>query len=296
MFTTLYGDGEYLTAVLSGAAAGTEPNYSALYQDDNAFSSVVGALTGVTAKTVVPAPDAGRLRKVSLLDIYNADSAEVAVTLAKVSGGTSYPLGNITLPVGARAEWTESGLRVVDVGGTTPAVAVGAVVAGIGVVASESGSGSFRKTVLTLTDTPITVTDALAYAGLKLYDFPAGRILLLGTTVSLAFGVTTTRASTINDNAAMDFSLGSVTASNVTLATTMLDILPKVDKTLDGAVAAYTTAVGGALAASAQFDGTTTPLDLFLNVSFPTTTDIDADGALKVQGTITLHWVQLGDY
>lgn len=163
-------------------------------------------------------------------------------------------------------------------------------------VSAVDSVGNVHRTTLTLTDTPITVTDALAYAGLKVYDFPEGRILLLGCTASLAFAVTSVRADTINDSAAMDWALGSATASATTLATTMVDMLPKIDKTLDGVDDAYTTASTGALAAAAQFDGTTSPIDMFLNVSFPTGTDIDADGTMTVSGAITFAWVQLGDY
>lgn len=172
---------------------------------------------------------------------------------------------------------------------------VGAV-NGATISAVERGDGIIHQTVLTLTDTPLTVTDTLAYLGTKIYDFAAGRVLVLGTTASLAFAVTSTRASTINDDAAMDWALGTATASNVSLSSTMVDILPKVDKTLDGTDDAYTTASTGALAASAQFDGTGTAVDVYLNVSFPTTTDIDADGTMTVTGTITITWVDLGDY
>lgn len=167
---------------------------------------------------------------------------------------------------------------------------------GATVTASELSNGVLCRTTLTLTNTPITVTDALAYASTKLYDFPAGRILVLGTTASLAFAVTSARASTINANAAMDWALGTDPATNVTLANAMVDLLPKQDKTLDGVNAAYTTAQGAALAASAQFDGTSTAKDMYLNVSFPTTTEIDADGTMTVLGTVTVTWINLGDY
>jgi hypothetical protein len=93
----------------------------------------------------------------------------------------------------------------------------------------------------------------------------------------------------------MDWSLGSAAASNVTLATTMVDFIAKQDKTLDGAVAAYTTAQAADVAAAATFDGTSSAIDLYLNVSFPTGTDIDADGILAVSGTITLLWENWGD-
>lgn len=168
--------------------------------------------------------------------------------------------------------------------------------AGTGVVATEYGAGHSHQTLLTLTDLLITVTDALAYASQKIYDFPEGRLNIAGVTCNLKFGVTTDRATTINDNAALKFAIGSVAASNATLSSTMVDLLPKTSKTLDGAVAAYTTFQGAALAAAAQFDGTGTAKDAYLNVAFETGTDIDGDGILKVTGTILITWAALGDY
>lgn len=159
---------------------------------------------------------------------------------------------------------------------------------------TTGGDGSFR-TVFTLNAMQITVTDALAYASQKLFDFAPGKIRLKGGTASLAFAVLTARASTINDSAAMNWSLGSAAASSITLATTMVDFIAKQDKTLDGAVAAYTTAQAADFAAAATFDGTSTPVDLFLNIGFPTNTEIDADGTLAVTGTITMLYENWGD-
>lgn len=279
-----------VTAVMSGAAATTNPSYLVNWQDGPDVNTPIGSLDGTTAVTLVAAPTAGQ-RSVGLIQIYNGDTAVVTVTLAKVVSGTSTTLFAYAIPVGYTLRWSDDGIEVVA---TTSVDGVGAV-AGTGNIASETVGGVHRTTI-TLSAMALTVTDALAYASQKLYDFPAGRILIMGTTGSLAFSVTSARASTINDNAAMDWSVGSAAASNVTLATTMVDLLPKVDKTLDGAVAAFTTASTGALAASAQFDGTGTALDAYLNVSFPTVTDIDGDGALAITGTITITWVNLGDF
>lgn len=167
---------------------------------------------------------------------------------------------------------------------------------GATVTATELAGTVVHQTVLTLAATPFAVTDALAYAGLKLYDFPEGRIFVLGCTASIQWAVTSARASTINANAAFDWSLGTATASNVTLSSTMVDLLPKQDKTLSATDAELNTASTGALAAAAQFNGTATAVDLFLNGSFPTTTDIDADGTMTATGTITVTWINLGDF
>lgn len=164
-----------------------------------------------------------------------------------------------------------------------------------GLKAVTTGQGGSFRTVFTLSAMQISVTDALAYASQKLFDFKPGKVRMKGGTASLAFAVLTARASTINASAAMDWSLGSAAASNVTLATTMVDFIAKQDKTLDGSDAAYTTAQAADIASAATFDGTSSAVDLYLNVAFPTTTDIDGDGTLAVTGTITLLWELWGD-
>lgn len=163
-----------------------------------------------------------------------------------------------------------------------------------GLKRSTTGRAGVYRTVFTFTDMPITVTDALAYASQKIFDFPLGRINIKGGRASLAFAVTSARAGTINDSAAMDWAVGTAAASNITLAGTMLDIVAKQDHTLDGAVAAYTAAVAANVAAAATYDGTGTAKDAYLNVSFPTNTEIDADGTLAVTGSIELHWENWG--
>lgn len=166
---------------------------------------------------------------------------------------------------------------------------------GTGVTAAESGNGVLQKTVLTLAAHEITVTDALAYVGSKLYDFPEGVTKVFSAVADLSFSVTSARAGTINADAAMDWALGSAAASNVTLASTMVDIIAKQDLTLDQADdgAHPDTAYDGT---SVALDGTTTPAALHLNISFPTGTDIDADGTIEVTGTITILWANTGDY
>lgn len=175
-------------------------------------------------------------------------------------------------------------------GGAAAQPAVGSI------TVKEVQFGHLHQTTLTLNALGMTVTDALAYLGKKIYDFPEGRIAIAGVTASIRWAVTSTRASTINDSASLTWALGSVTASAATLATTMVDLLPKTTKVLAAATTALNTASTAALAATAQFDGTTTALDMFLNVGFETGTDIDGDGTMTATGTITITWAHLGDY
>lgn len=169
-------------------------------------------------------------------------------------------------------------------------------VAGLKAVTTGQG-GSFR-TVFTFSAMQIAVTDTLAYASQKIFDFAAGKVRVKGGTATLAFAVLTARTAgtgTINDSAAMDWAVGTVAASSITLASTMVNVIAKVDHTLDGVAAAYTAPIAADVVAAATFDGTSSAVDVFLNVGFPTNTEIDNDGTLAVTGTITLFWENWGD-
>lgn len=166
----------------------------------------------------------------------------------------------------------------------------------VGQVTAVEHGGTVHKTVLSLSAASISVADAQAYGGLKVYDFPEGRILILGVTGSLQWAVSSDRSTTINDSASLTWGLGTATASNATLATTMVDLLPKTTKVLSAATTDLNTASTAALSASAQFDGTGTAKDAYVNVAFETGTDIDANGTLEATGTITVTWVNLGDF
>lgn len=170
-----------------------------------------------------------------------------------------------------------------------------AVVAGL-TAADTCADGFVHQTTFTFAAMALAVTDALAYASELIYTFPAGRIDILGATGTLQWAVTTDRASTINDSASLTWSLGSAAASNITLSSTMVNELPLATKALAAATTALNTASTNALAASAQLDGTTTPVPVYLNAAFATNTDIDADGTLTATGTITISWVNLGDF
>lgn len=166
---------------------------------------------------------------------------------------------------------------------------VQAAIAGLKRV-TTGGPGGVYRTQLVFTDTLIPVTDALAYAGLKVFDFPLGRVNVRGGRASLLWGVTTARAGTINDSASLTWGVGTAAASNIVLATTMVNIIPITTKVLAAATTAYNTASAQNGAAAATYDGTATAIDAYLNVAFATNTDIDADGTLKVSGTIDLAW------
>ena len=171
-------------------------------------------------------------------------------------------------------------------------------VAGTGVSCVEDGVGFIHKTVLTFTNAAVALTDqadTVAYGGLKVYDLPAGAILMLGAVADL--DVTKSSAG-VNANWDGDFAVGTVTASNnSTLATTEQNIIPTT--ATPQAVAGVTTANGQSTASeNIVIDGTTTAADVYVNLLVD---DADHNVAgtacnLSLNGTLTLHWINLGDY
>ncbi len=165
---------------------------------------------------------------------------------------------------------------------------------GATVAVTEYGDSILHQSVLTLSDTPVTVanTTGSSFGGVKLYDFPAGRMLVLGVTADLTFNWDGTD---IAADGSGDFSMGTTITADATLAGTDVDLLPSTGL-LDPFVAGVGTGTG-ALAAAAQFDGTATAKDLNLNIIID---DADvADGAsdiVLVSGTVRVTWINLGDY
>lgn len=176
----------------------------------------------------------------------------------------------------------------------TAAAAAGAK-NGATVTATESGNGTVHQTTLTLAATPVTMRDVEQGGGVKVYDFPAGRILLLGATSSIAVTTTSAVAGTLNPSVVCNYGVGSTTQANATLATTEQDMV-QVTAFTSSANPTEPSAVANGFGALVALDGTTTPVDAFLNLAVAGATDIDGDATVTVAGTITLTWVNLGDY
>ena len=174
--------------------------------------------------------------------------------------------------------------------GTVTAPATGSI------VVKHVQFGPMCQTTLTLNNVPQAVVNGTEYQGTKLYTFPEGRILVLGTTATLQQKTTSALATTLNAGVTGAIALGSAAASNVSLTSTMVSFLPTTAFTSSATVNVAGTAVKAALAASAQFDGTTTPVPVYLNTAYATTTDVDGDATQTISGTIVLSWVNLGDY
>lgn len=187
---------------------------------------------------------------------------------------------------------------------TSPVINVPTTTSGNGaIVASkctvvEYGDGVLHKSVITFTltgDHDIDVDDGGKSAGVKVFDMPEGRLSVLGVTIDAS--TVTNNVYNASTNDIYYVSVGTVDgtqAADADLTSTEADIIPKT--TLDTVSSTTLTLTWKtALAAAAQFDGTTTPVDLFVNVAVPDASNTDAT-THAITGTMTITWINLGDY
>lgn len=182
-------------------------------------------------------------------------------------------------------------IRTVDLD-ASPSGSYGSVPVSLGatVVASEAGDSLVHQTTLTITGLSQAIADASSWASTKIYDFPTGRIIVLGCKASLAPTTTTAIATTIKSGVAGSVALGSVATDSIALTGTEVDLAPATVTANSTTINVAAAAVAPVLAASAQFAG---PLDMYLNSSVAAA-DIDGDGAISWTGTVKVTWINLG--
>jgi hypothetical protein len=100
-----------ITAVMSGAATTTNPDFTAAWADSTSTAltegATDGALNGTSEVTLVSAPAASTRRVVKHLTIQNKDTAAVTVTIIYKNNTTQRVLARVTLNVGDT--WTTNG-------------------------------------------------------------------------------------------------------------------------------------------------------------------------------------------
>ena len=100
-----------IQVAMSGAAATTNPDFTAAWADDTgaAFTEGAsdGALNGTTAVTVVAAPASSTRRVIKSITIENKDTAAVTITVSYNNNGTLRTIAKVTLNVGDT--WTTNG-------------------------------------------------------------------------------------------------------------------------------------------------------------------------------------------
>lgn len=171
------------------------------------------------------------------------------------------------------------------------ASSVGAA-AGTGVTAVESGNDVMHRTVLQLVNTPVTVgnTTGASFGSQKVYDFPIGRLLLVGGRVNLSLDWSD---SDIVATGSGDASLGTTATADATLNSTEVDLMAStamLDPFVDGVGSLI-----GNLVKTTEFDGTSSAKDMILNMIIDDADVEDAASAtVYVTGTIEFLWAIVG--
>jgi hypothetical protein len=303
--------------VLNGVTAGTvlagkavvtttDKHIDALVISDGGLALGAGAGTAITATAA----------ELNLLDtsVAGTSVASKALVLGATKntdilglpvGGLKVGAAGAEVAVGADAaefnflDGATVGVPVASKALIAPAALGNGAAAGTGVAASEQGNAVIHKTVLTFTNVDVALADnagVTAYGSLKVYDLPEGAILFLGGVSDLDV----TKSSVgVNADWDGDFGLGTVAANNgaTPLATTEQNLIP--NTATPQAVAGVTTAnAESTTAENVVISGTGGALDVYVNFLVDDA-DHDVTGTacnLILNGTVTMHWINLGDF
>jgi hypothetical protein len=100
-----------IVVVMSGAAATTNPDFTAAWADNNGTTFIEGAtdgaLNGTNSVTLVAAPASSTRRTIKTITIENKDTAAVTLTISYNNNGTLRTIAKVTLQVGDT--WTTDG-------------------------------------------------------------------------------------------------------------------------------------------------------------------------------------------
>lgn len=261
--------------------------------DQTGNTTVTLSANAMGQATTVNIPDPGAAAS------YVVQST-AALTLAEVD-----VLDNVTPGTNAASKavvaGTDGKIGAATFGGAITTEVAGITTVGIGaeggetITAVEQGcSGVIHKTILTLTATPITLTDDPdqgQYGGVKIYGMPAGNNIFLGAVIAATLTLTN---EAWTDAAVGDVGLGTtVVADGDALATTEQNIIATTEiaamMAQSGSINASSTDVATVVAAG------TTDTDIYLNVRIDDAETHTTDGG-TITGTVTIVWANLGDF
>lgn len=159
--------------------------------------------------------------------------------------------------------------------------------ANTGVTAVEYGDGRIHQTVLTIAKTnAIDIADDAALAdGYKIYDFPAGSVIITGTYMTAGVTVASTESQAVN----ADLGLGTTVASG---ANAVLSATAGFENVLTGQ-----TTTGCTGTAAVKTVGTQLVIEaadshsLYLNVAGTWANDTGGDLTGDFAGTVVVNWV-----
>jgi hypothetical protein len=309
--TLLLGANEAANIVITRTGSGSFA--VKLYEQDGAAFKLHQSFTADTAGTKFNNPN-DRPIYLLLTCTSMAGGDSIATTLADVAGESIGGLFPIVNDLGVTVlDVSDDGIETPLITATDAAISALAVTgnlttgSGVGtkngatVTVVELGDGAVHKSVFTLASTPlpiVSVTTGAGVGGIKIYDFPQGRICVLGTMANLSLVVGAAKQADFTDNTPEgDIGVGTVAPANA-------DALGD-DATDDD----FATATAFAMTAFAdtsvqcpseallQHDGTGTAKSIIVT-GLVDAADIDNDVTteLEVSGTITVVWANLGDF
>jgi len=163
---------------------------------------------------------------------------------------------------------------------------------GTGVTAIE-GMGDVHTTVINFSGTALTGTDnTIMWFAQKVYDLPAGSILILGATADFSI----VGSNGVKTGAEGDWGVGTITCDVAGgLSGNDQNIIPSTSYALSSYAADCTGRNAAVINSGAPFDGTSSAVDIYLNF-ITDAGDFTTTGTITVTGTLTLCWLNLGDY
>lgn len=192
------------------------------------------------------------------------------------------------VPVNANVAST----MMVDVG--TPSRTGGIVSSVDGLSVVEYGTDHIHSTVFTFTNMALVVRDTQQGGGVKVYQFPKGKIVRLGAGMTTTITTASAIASTLKSGVTGNHGMGSTTQASATLATTEQDFIQVTNFTSSTTINVAPAAVSAyGVPSVTLLDGSSTAINLFFNVAVATGTDIDANADVLINGTAIVHWIKV---
>ncbi|KKM81918.1 hypothetical protein LCGC14_1324930 [marine sediment metagenome] len=235
--------------------------------------------------------------------VWNGDTANRSMALAQRKAPNWEDWTRIVEELAAAQTKIDSNNVATD---ATAIDSVGAVTSKTGLTVVEKGNGAVHKTVFTFDEVEVASTDGStagtdgAWGTQPLYTFPVGHINILGAHAVFPLGdleAVTGGGTGFSDTADFGIGVGTVAAANSTefgISTTEENIVAEMDVDLTAKTSdAIESAANGT---AATYDGSTSAVVARLN--FRTLDDADHGAVadvLKVSGTITIVWSNLGD-
>lgn len=157
-------------------------------------------------------------------------------------------------------------------------------------VAAQNYNEAWQILSLAFTNYVVTIPSSAGanYVGVQIADMPEGIIIFGASTGRLTFTTTSILANTLNASKVLAWSVGTATASNVSLTSTMANIITTTAATSSATINVANAATVGSNTALATVDGSATAADVYFNIAVATDADIDAAATVALNGIINI--------